>query len=117
MTEPPKRLKLAGAEYPELGETVWTTCPTWDRTDGQTHEYVRADLVPAWRPIETAETAPMNPGDSIIVWDGMQAREAVLLIGQNARGTVRAWVTTDGERICGITKWMPFPAGPTPPEA
>ena len=79
--------------------------------------YIRADLVPAWRPIETAETAPMNPGDSIIVWDGMQAREAVLLIGQNARGTVRAWVTTDGERICGITKWMPFPAGPTPPGA
>ena len=74
-------------------------------------EYVRADLVPGWQPIETAP----KDGSDLILWPGLR-RPVTPVVG--------AWLDTKGgpcwydlsvghhNGFWKPTHWMPMPAAP-----
>jgi len=66
------------------------------RITDQGEDYIRADLVPAWQPIETA------PKD-----------EAVLLFSQISGPAVQYWRTFCIYNQPKFTHWMPLPPQPT----
>lgn len=65
-------------------------------------EYIRADLVPQWQPIETA---PL--GADVLTWDGNDC--AVLFWSKFNK----CWTCGDPKRKYAPTHWMPLPPGPS----
>lgn len=105
MTDAPERIWACG--YNE--EWVWGA---WDLSnDGMGDvEYIRADLIPQWQPIETA------PKDSIpiLVWDEYYLmRIAIFDEKFNGFHTDAPCVEDVDRLMLNPTYWMPLPELPT----
>jgi hypothetical protein len=80
---------------------------TWlDESDGPDMvEYVRADLAPSWRPIETA---PKDGREVLIFVGGYYIGGVVVAEWREGSG----WSDWDAD-LWNPTHWMPLPAPPT----
>jgi hypothetical protein len=95
-------------------DRVWFNA--WDRLprmndDGMSVEYIRADLVPQWQPIETA---PKDGTHILALWVPYNlprwVRETIMFMGG---GWVSTW-SHDPIVLPRGAVWQPLPAPPSP---
>ena len=86
---------------PKMGQ--WTSD---HQIVGEGTEYIRADLVPQWQPIETA---PRHDLETLILYSS----EGVQIGWFSAFH--KCWLTTEGKDVWAEpTHWMPLPTPPHP---
>lgn len=110
MNDAPERIWAVGEEPCPEWEGFWHISPP--DTSGMT-QYIRADLVPGWKPIETAP----KDGKTILVC----LPRMMNLIVRASYSNVHKYWRTDLESDGGISRptffhtgdhWMPLPAPP-----
>lgn len=99
MTDAPERIWLNNDRA-----GVWWTDQQRNSMQGDT-EYIRADLVPQWQPIETAP----KDGDALVYhpsdwWNVVDLGNDVCRNGQRE--------FYNGDVYCHATHWMPLPEPP-----
>lgn len=107
MTDTPERIWLlpeAGSD----GETLWcdNPAPGAGMSQEDAVEYVRADLVPQWQPIETAPkdgTRVLLHSPDTHTYTGIAASWCII---------DERWEEWDSNHPCLPTHWIPLPAPP-----
>lgn len=110
--EAPKRI-LARIDYDGTHDGTWLACapyePPHPYTGGEP-QYIRADLVPSWQPIETIPVSFVGSDgcwSEVIVWNTKYERCDLCRVG-----TDRIPMWGDWDIPVEASHWMPLPEPP-----